>query len=73
MSSRLFSGRGEHELVFAKPDWAEVHPETARVGMTMKLLHGECTDQGDGTGSTAMGYARFSKRIVRMLVYRVRE
>ncbi len=39
--SLLFPGRGEHESVFAEPDWAEVHREMARVGVTMKLLHGE--------------------------------
>lgn len=39
--SRLFAGRGEHESVFAEPDWALVHQEMGRVGVTMKLLHGE--------------------------------
>ena len=39
--SLLFPGRGEHASVFAEPDWAEVHREMARVGVTMKLLHGE--------------------------------
>lgn len=30
--SLLFPGRGEHDSVFAEPDWAEVHREMARVG-----------------------------------------
>ena len=30
--ARLFPGRGEHESVFAQPDWEQVHREMARVG-----------------------------------------
>ena len=29
----LFPGRGEHESVFAQPDWDLVHRELARVGV----------------------------------------
>src|SRR5690606_38307101 len=43
--ARLFPGRGEHESVFAQPDWEQVHREMARVGVTLKLLHSEYTDQ----------------------------
>ncbi|GAA4385983.1 hypothetical protein GCM10023152_36700 [Agromyces bauzanensis] len=39
--ARLFPGRGEHESVHAQPDWDRVHRELARVGVTLKLLHGE--------------------------------
>lgn len=39
--ARLFPGRGEHQSVFAQPDWDQVHREMARVGVTLKLLHGE--------------------------------
>ena len=39
--AKLFPGRGEHESVFAQPDWERVHREMARVGVTLKLLHGE--------------------------------
>ena len=60
--SLLFPGRGEHESVFAEPDWAEVHREMARVGVTMKLLHGEYIDRCAGSGSPAMGYDRFCKQ-----------
>lgn len=59
--SRLFPGRGEHESVFIEPDWVLVHREMARVGVTMKLLHGEYVDQCSQAGSAAMGYDRFCK------------
>ena len=36
----LFPGRGVHQSVFAQPDWVQVHREMARVGVTLKLLHG---------------------------------
>ena len=42
--ARLFPGRGEHHSVYVQPDWDEVHRELARVGVTLKLLHGEYRD-----------------------------
>ncbi|MEE2059253.1 IS21 family transposase [Rhodococcus artemisiae] len=59
--AHLFPGRGEHESVFAQPDWEQVHRETARVGVTLKLLHGEYTDACTVAGDPAMGYDRFCK------------
>jgi len=59
--ARLFPGRGEHESVHAQPDWPVVHRELARVGVTLKLLHGEYVDRCRAEGSTAMGYDRFCK------------
>ena len=59
--ARLFPGRGEHESVHAEPDWTVVHRELARVGVTLKLLHGEYADRCRGEGSMAMGYDRFCK------------
>lgn len=59
--SLLFPGRGEHESVFAEPEWSRVHREMARVGVTMKLLHGEYMDECAVSGSPAMGYDRFCK------------
>ena len=59
--ARLFPGRGEHESVHAQPDWPVVHRELARVGVTLKLLHGEYVDRCHAEGSTAMGYDRFCK------------
>ena len=46
----LFPGRGEHQSVFAQPDWERVHRELARVGVTLKLLHGEYADECAATG-----------------------
>ena len=59
--ARLFPGRGEHESVHAQPDWDRVHRELARVGVTLKLLHGEYVDTCRAAGETAMGYDRFCK------------
>lgn len=57
----LFPGRGEHESVFAQPDWDLVHKEMARVGVTLKLLHGEYADACAASGDPAMGYDRFCR------------
>ncbi|TRY16483.1 transposase, partial [Tessaracoccus rhinocerotis] len=57
----LFPGRGEHETVFATPDWDQVHKEMARVGVTLKLLHGEYSDSCAAERVPAMGYDRFCK------------
>ena len=57
----LFPGRGEHQSVFAQPDWDRVHKELARVGVTLKLLHGEYADECAATGAPAMGYDRFCR------------
>ena len=59
--ARLFPGRGEHDSVHAQPDWERVHRELARVGVTLKLLHGEYVDGCRAAESTAMGYDRFCK------------
>lgn len=57
----LFPGRGEHESVFAQPDWDRVHKELARVGVTLKLLHGEYVDFCAVAGEPVMGYDRFCR------------
>lgn len=36
--SMLFPGRGERESVYERPDWARVHRELARVGVTPRIL-----------------------------------
>lgn len=59
--ARVFPGRGEHHSVYIQPDWDEVHRELARVGVTLKLLHGEYRDACQLSGSPAMGYDRFCK------------
>lgn len=57
----LFPGRGEHESVFAQPNWDRVHKELARVGVTLKLLHGEYVDVCAVAGEPVMGYDRFCR------------
>ncbi|MGH8987721.1 MAG: IS21 family transposase [Acidimicrobiales bacterium] len=57
----LFPGRGVHESVFSEPDWTKVHRELARVGVTLKLLHGEYVDVTTEAGQVAMGYDRFCR------------
>lgn len=59
--ARLFPGRGQHESVYAQPDWSEVHRELARVGVTLKLLHSEYRDACATADSPAMGYDRYCK------------
>lgn len=57
----VFPGRGEHQSVFVQPDWAQVHRQLARVGVTLKLLHGEYADACAESGTLAMSYDRFCK------------
>lgn len=57
----LFPGRGQHHSVFIQPDWDKIHQELARVGVTLKLLHGEDADKCAATSSPAMGYDRFCR------------
>ena len=57
----LFPGRGERESVYEQPDWARVHRELARVGVTLRILHGEYVDGCRRTGKPHMGYDRFCK------------
>jgi transposase len=59
--SLVFPGRGEHQSVYVQPDFAKVHRELARVGVTLKLLHGEYLDACAAAGEPAMGYDRFCK------------
>lgn len=57
----LFPGRGEAEPAYDVPDWAEVHRELAKSGVTLKLLHGEYAAACAAGGRVAMGYDRFCK------------
>ena len=57
----LFPGRGVRESVFAQPDWARVHTELARVGVTLKLLHQEYVDASSRAGQATMSYDRFCR------------
>lgn len=64
----LFPGRGEHQSVFVQPDWDDVHRQMARVGVTLKLLHGEYTDECAAKGVPAMGYDRFCRTYQRYVL-----
>ena len=57
----LFPGRGERESVYARPDWARVHRESARVGVTLGIPHGEYVDGCRRAGKPYMGCDRFRK------------
>ncbi|MGT2461429.1 hypothetical protein [Sinomonas atrocyanea] len=52
----LFPGHGEHQSVFAQADWDRVRKDKARVGVTLKLLHGDYADACACSGGLAMGY-----------------
>lgn len=47
----LFPGRGVIESAYEQPDWARVHSELGRVGVTLKLLHAEYADSCRVRGS----------------------
>ena len=57
----LFPGRGEREGVYERPDWARVHRELARVGVTLRILHGEYVDGCRRAGKPCMGCDRFCR------------
>ena len=57
----LFPGRGEREGVYGRPDWAGVHRELARVGVTLGILHGEYVDGCRRAGRPCMGCDRFCR------------
>ena len=57
----LFPGRGERESVYEQPDWGRVHRELARVGVTLRILHGGYVDGCRRDGKPYMGYDRFCK------------
>lgn len=52
----LFPGRGDAGPVHADPDWARVHRELARTGVTLKLLHAEYADGCAEAGAPSMSY-----------------
>lgn len=58
----MLFGRGERESVYEQPDWARVHRELARVGVTLRILHGEYADECAAAGRPRMGYDRFCKQ-----------
>lgn len=57
----LFPGRGEREGVCGRPGWARVRRELARVGVTLRILHGGYVDGCRRAGRPCMGCDRFCK------------
>lgn len=53
----LFPGRGEREGVCGRPDWAGVRRELARVGVTLRILHGRTSRAKSPTTPAASGAA----------------
>lgn len=47
---------------YGQPDWARVHRELARVGVTLRILHGEYADECAAAGRPRMGCDRFRKQ-----------
>lgn len=58
---QLFPGQGQHESIYIQPEWADLHKELAKVGVTLKLLHAEYVDRCQVAASPFMGYDRFCK------------
>ncbi len=58
---RLFPDAGSRGSVYVQPDWAQVHRELAKVGVTLKLLHAEYLDECRTSRAAGMGYDRFCK------------
>lgn len=58
----LFPGRGDAGPMHADPDWARVHRELAKTGVTLKILRAEYADGCAEAGAPSMSYDRFCKR-----------
>lgn len=55
----LFPGKHSRESVFDQPDWAYIHKELGRVGVTLEMLHAEYGEQCVRSGGVAMSYTTF--------------
>lgn len=55
----FYPDRHVRESAFAEPDWAEVHREMSRVGVSLRLLHDEYVERCRREGGVAMGYTKF--------------
>ncbi|MDI9590206.1 MAG: IS21 family transposase [Acidobacteriota bacterium] len=55
----FYPDRHVRESVFAEPDWAEVHREMSRVGVSLRLLHDEYVERCRREGGVAMGHTKF--------------
>lgn len=63
----LFPGRDDAGPVHADPDWARVHRELAKTGVTLKLLHAEYAGGCTEAGAPSMSYDRLCKRSITRL------
>ena len=68
--ARLFPEREQPGPVYPDPDWDAVHAELAKVGVTLRLLHGEYREECAARGEAAMSYDRFCKRYRQFTVSR---
>ena len=58
---RLFyPDRHANEIMYGDPDYAHVHEELKKVGVTLKLLHEEYRDQCQKNGEIPMGKTKFN-------------
>lgn len=48
--------------MYEQPDWTGIHRELARVGVTLRILHGEYADECASAGRPRMGRDRFRKQ-----------
>ena len=55
----LFPDKHLPVCAHADPNWDHIHKELSRVGVTLKLLHGEYVRRCGSDGDIAMGYNRF--------------
>src|SRR5699024_3710032 len=56
---KLFPERHQSESLYDMPEYAYVHKELKRVGVTLKLLLKEYKEKCQAKGSIAMGYTKF--------------
>lgn len=56
---KLFPERHQSETLYDVPEYAYIHKELKRVGVTLKLLWQEYKDQCQAKGTIAMGYTKF--------------
>lgn len=57
--SRLYPGKFAAEVLYQQPDYAYVHEELKRVGVTLKLLWQEHQQACQSAGKLACGYTKF--------------
>jgi transposase len=57
----FFPDKHAPAAVFEEPDYAHVHEQLKRTGVTLKLLWREYQDDCSSKGAVAMGYSRFCK------------